>query len=231
MALPVLTYGAMIWGHVINTRTHKENLRRLNRLACNTIAGVRRSNPTRALEIIYDLPPLHLVIMRAGLRSYARLQGQLDRKLAGITSNSIKRNSHKMYWEKLASEANIELKNSDVICETIREKRFRVNLESFDGKMKHLRMSEYNVYTDGSRIDGQCGAGYSIYKYKTNIASNCANLPTTSTVFQAEIIGIKLACEELTKMQGERNIKYVKIFSDSQAAVAALDPSEMTAAH
>ena len=58
--------------------------------------------------------------------------------------------------------------------------------------------------------------------------SNCANLPTMSTVFQAEIIGIKLACEELTKMQGERNIKYVKIFSDSQAAVAALDSSEIT---
>ena len=54
-----------------------------------------------------------------------------------------------MYWEKLASEANIELKNSDVICETMREKKFSVNLESFDGKMKHLRMSEYNVYTDG----------------------------------------------------------------------------------
>ena len=118
--------------------------------------------------------------------------------------------------------------HSDVICETMQEKKFNVNLESFDGKMKHLRMSEYNVYTDGSRIDGQCGAGYSIYKYKTNIASNCANLPTTSTVFQAEIIGIKLACEELTKMQGEINIKYVKIFSDSQAAVAALDSSEIT---
>ena len=94
--------------------------------------------------------------------------------------------------------------------------------------MKHLRMSEYNVYTDGSRIDGQCGAGFSIYKYKTNIASNCANLPTTSTVFQAEIIGIKLACEELIKIQEERNVKYVKIFSDSQAAVAALDSNEIT---
>ena len=77
--------------------------------------------------------------MKAGLRSYTRLQGQLDRKLAGITSNAVKKNSHKMYWEKLASEANIELKNSDVICKTIREKKFRVNLESFDGKMKHLR--------------------------------------------------------------------------------------------
>ena len=47
-------------------------------------------------------------------------------------------------------------------------------------------------------------------------------------VFQAEIIGIKLACEEMIKIQAERNAKYVKIFSDSQAAVEALDSSKIT---
>ena len=73
----------------------------------------------------------------------------------GLKSLQAFKNSHKLYWEKLASESNIELKNSDVICETIREKKFRVNLESFDGKMKQLRMSEYNMYTDGSRTDRQ----------------------------------------------------------------------------
>ena len=66
MVSPVLTYGAMIWGHTINNKTTQEKLRRLNRLACNTIAAVRKSNPTRALEIIYDLPPFHLLIMKMG---------------------------------------------------------------------------------------------------------------------------------------------------------------------
>ena len=113
MVSPVLTYGDMIWGHAVNTKMCKDILRRLNRLACNTISGVRRSNPTRALEIIYDLPPLHLVIMRSGLRSYARLQGQLE-----CNSTQLKKNSHLHYWDKLASEANLELTNSDTICET-----------------------------------------------------------------------------------------------------------------
>ena len=48
---------------------------------------------------------------------------------------------------------------------------------------------------------------------------------TTSTVFQAEIIGIKLACEEMVKMYADKPFKYVKIFSDSQAAI---DSSEVT---
>ena len=67
----------MIWGHTINNKTTQEKLRRLNRLACNTIAAVRKSNPTRALEIIYDLPSLHLIIMKTGLRTYATVQGCL----------------------------------------------------------------------------------------------------------------------------------------------------------
>ena len=103
-----------------------------------------------------------------------------------------------------------------------------MNIKSFDGKMKHLRMAEYNVYTDGSRLEGNCGAGYSIYKYKSMVTSNSCNLPTTSTVFQAEIIGIKLACEEMVKMYADKPFKYVKIFSDSQAAIAAIDSSEVT---
>ena len=153
MLSPVLTYGAMIWGHTANSKTTQEKLRRLNRLACNTIAAVRKSNPTRALEIIYDLPPLHLLIMKMGLRTYARVQGQLDLKLDTAQSNMWKRNSHRKYWETLASKANLELKNTDTICETIREKYFKVNIGSFDGKKKHLRMAEYNVYTDGSRLE------------------------------------------------------------------------------
>ena len=85
-----------------------------------------------------------------GLRTYARVQGQLDLKLKAIQSNTWNNNSHRKYWETLASKANLELKNSDTICETMREKYFKVNNGSFDGKMKHLRLAEYNVYTDGS---------------------------------------------------------------------------------
>ena len=101
----------------------------------------------------------------------------------------------------------VELSNTDTITETMQEKYYKVNLKSFDGLMKHLRMAEYNVYTDGS-----CGAGYSIYWYRTQIGSNCANLPTTATVFQAEIVGIKLACEGMIALSRETTVKYVKFF-------------------
>ena len=47
-------------------------------------------------------------------------------------------------------------------------------------------------------------------------------------IFQAEIVGIKLACEEMIKIPDCTPFKNVTIFSDSQAAVVALDSNEVT---
>ena len=53
-------------------------------------------------------------------------------------------------------------------------------------------------------------------------------MPTAATVFQAEIIGIKLAYKEMVALNNETPVKYMKLFSDSQAAVAAIDSREVT---
>ena len=50
----------------------------------------------------------------------------------------------------------------------------------------------------------------------------------TPTVFQAEILGIKIACEQLLQDFDTYKPRYVKIFSDSQAAKLALDSLQLT---
>ena len=55
---PMLTYGAMIWGH--RAPFHIARLRRVNRMAINTFASFPKSTPTAALEIMLDVMPLHL---------------------------------------------------------------------------------------------------------------------------------------------------------------------------
>ena len=74
---PVMTYAALIWGHEIDHPYIKARLRKLNRLALNTITRVRRSSPTRGLEIIYGITPLQLPIYKEGLASYSRLHDQV----------------------------------------------------------------------------------------------------------------------------------------------------------
>ena len=75
---------------------------------------------------------------------------------------------------------------------------------------------------------GKCGAGYSIYKYRKQVYANSAQLPQVCTVFQAEMLEIKIACEQLLNNFDTYKPNYIKIFSDSQAAILALNNTEMT---
>ena len=118
--------------------------------------------------------------------------------------------------------------DTDIINESYRTKLFKINKDSFNGSNKHLKRSQFNLYTDGSKLEGKCGAGYSIYKYRKQVYGNSAQLPQVCTVFQAEILGIKIACEQLLNNFDTYKPKYIKVFSDSQAAILALDNTEMT---
>ena len=53
-------------------------------------------------------------------------------------------------------------------------------------------------------------------------------MPDTSTVFQAEIEAISHACQYALANLKELNIKYIKILSDSQAAIKALNKPRLT---
>jgi hypothetical protein len=66
-----LMYGSMVWGHM--ARKYEGQLRRLNRMAINTITHIPKSAPTRGLEVVLDIMPLHLAIEENGLAAFVRL--------------------------------------------------------------------------------------------------------------------------------------------------------------
>ena len=53
-------------------------------------------------------------------------------------------------------------------------------------------------------------------------------MPETSTVFQAEIAAINHACQYIIANYTELGTKYIKILSDSQAAILALNNPRIT---
>ena len=59
------------------------------------------------------------------------------------------------------------------------------------------------------------------------MSSSWFRLPDYATVFQAEITAISKAAEELMKLRSDR-MRYVKIFVDSQAAIAAVGNPRVT---
>ena len=88
--------------------------------------------------------------------------------------------------------------------------------------LQQLKIDNIAVYTDGSGLGGNDGYGYRIStnKNQTKIADSNCRPPSYSTVFQAEVVAITRACEQMKELN-IRN-KNIYIFSDSLSAINAL---------
>ncbi len=71
--LPMLSYGAIVWASSLSKQNNQTKLKKLQRLGLISIANVRKSTPTAALEIIYNIAPLHLQIQEKAINTYLRL--------------------------------------------------------------------------------------------------------------------------------------------------------------
>ena len=106
------------------------------------------------------------------------------------------------------------------------DKHLRVDKASLHGGKSKYLDSEITIYTDGSKIGGKVGSGFVIFKRKKVIFMQNARLPDKATVFQAELYAIFLAGRYIQATLTEQ-YKYIRIYSDSQAAILALDKNEI----
>ena len=216
---PMLSYGSMIWGH--RAPHHKDKLQRLNRMAINTFGRFPKSTPTAALEVMLDIAPLHLFCQQEGLAARTRLSGVVDIDWTGTTTNKTHNVSHLRHWAQALGDLNIDPSDNDRCSITKWSTGFRLNRDSFTGEAKHRHRTQYNIYTDGSRQDDQTGGGFVVYRQREVLWEDAFRLPDHATVFQAEVTAIKQAAIKLAGANPP-DLRYVKFFVDSQAALLAL---------
>ena len=216
---PMLCYGAMIWGH--RAPELIEKFRRINRMAMNTFANFPKSTPTAALEIMLDVQPLHLFCVQEAVSARVRLTNVLEFGWHGTSHTKTHAVSHMKFLEDKLDKYGVNTKNTDK-CNALKwNMGYKINRDSFDGRAKHRQPTQVNVFTDGSKLDDQTGAGLVIYKGRREIEHEWYKLPEGCTVFQAEVAAIAKAAQKLVQLQ-DGSIKYVKIFVDSQAAIQAI---------
>jgi ribonuclease HI len=224
---PKLTYASLAWGHKIQSKAMLTKIKALDRLAIRSMATISRKCPQASLEILVDLIPVDLMVLKTGLAAYHRLKRVLPSPGMNISyKNKLHSTPHLQYWESQSDSLRMNLQTTDQCEETIWEKSYHVNLDSFDGDKKHRKHSEYTAYTDGSKTVHGTGAGFVIY-HKKEIINYCSiKLNDNATVFQAEIAAIKQAADYL---YATKDVKFVKILVDSQAALLALENKQVRA--
>ena len=213
---PMISYAAMTWAHAIEREELEEALRRLNRFAMNTIVKVPRSTPTRAMEIILDIPPLHLHLKKEGMAAFMRLKSQLPLQWDGIYPNLTYSVSHRRFWTYTVTDAGLlSDREMDECCVMRPTSQFTLDTSSFVDMDNSQSPLDVNVYTDGSKLDDKVGSGVYICGSKGTIEEKY-RISDNATVYQAELFAIQKAAQILNHMD---NLTTIKFYVDSQAAL------------
>ena len=120
----------------------------------------------------------------------------------------------------MTSSALGHQEDEETIFEYTENKNHSITIDQNKGRKKP-NLSEINIYMGGSKTKLGAGSGFVIMKGKSRlIHTQSINLPTTATIFQAELRTIREACSFILTIF--ENPTYIKIYCDSQAALKAL---------
>ena len=219
---PALSYASNIWCTNL-TESKKNELRKINRLACLMIGKVQKSTtPTAGLEVIYDIEPLHIYLDRKAVSTILRLRNKIRNFWSG--EGKTKRKGHLKIWEQKIKQWNLlqdfnRLGMDDKQEIKIWIKRFKLN--ELIKKQWSEDLDKVYIYTDGSKTKDGVGFGYFI-KSLRGTCKEAFKLGDHNLVFQAEILAIK----EAASLASDRFYNEdIIIRSDSQAAIMAINSS------
>ena len=193
VVLPRLSYGCLSWGNAVTTKAMVNKINFINRLTAGMLSNTRNSTPRVALEVMYDLILIPLVIKREAMASFVRNREALRDETRGHSAKS-----HIQRWEQLAETWQLNKEDSDRTSYNIWEKLYKVNDKSYTTATERMR-AQINIYTDGSKMDEHTGCGSKINTYNTD----SIRLPDYTTVCQAEVLAIRLAMIEVRQHLGE----------------------------
>ena len=217
--IPTLLHGCHAFGDQAQTKNIKAKLSSLNRLACLMMAPVAPTTGTTALEVLYDIMPLHCLIEQKASEIMARICDRIPVTWDGL--GKLSKNGTIRRWKTRLPKIAKNITITDMIPKELYEERnFKVVTNTKRDQFKEE--DGIAVYTDGSVLNGK-NVGCGIYIVIPNEVSYKVShrLNDFSTIFQAEVTALKMAAELLT--QEERSENTINFYSDSLSALQALN--------
>ena len=184
----------------------------------STFCSIPKSTPSKFLEIALNIMPLTLHCQKEGLLAFIRLKGVLEFGWLGSSRQKTYANSHMKFWTGLADAIEGTSDERDRVKEVVWERNFHTDITSNPNDIV-ISHDGCNIYSDGSKIDERVGAGFIVLENKVVTWYENVRLPDSATVFQAEIVAIRLAA---THARNKTNVNKFLFFIDSQAAILAL---------
>ncbi len=209
MVRPMITHGCLVWANKLKDNQIKK-LRSLQRMALLSITKSMRSTPSVGLEVAVGMIPLHIHAKTLARQAQLRNRDNIVDRWSGV--------GHRERGHRFSLERDLEpiCPRAFPVDSTKRERSWMLN--------EVLEEEDIMLFTDGSKIGGNAGAGWAICCGDTLTAEESVNLGDKATVFQAEVIAIQRGLEWVCE-NCEPGVK-LGIRSDSQAAIQAIFATE-----
>ncbi|GBL83728.1 Retrovirus-related Pol polyprotein from type-1 retrotransposable element R1 [Araneus ventricosus] len=183
-----LLYGASVWGGAI-TKTQADRLHSIQRVFLIKFLRGYRTTSTNVLNVLSGIPPLHITAEA----EFKKFQIWVRRS-----------NTYNEIIDSIELDSNINIKNmpSD---------------QKFISPPEKLDTPDFEVYTDGSRMEDETGLAVCTFQENNNIHNFLFKLKNYNSVFQAELAAIKYAANWAFNNQFKINV-----FTDSLSSIMAL---------
>ena len=214
---PRITYASLVWWPKTKERGAQDKLEKLQRLATLSITGAMRSTPTKALEALLFMLPLHQFIQLEAEKSALRIKRLLKLFAGDLTGH--------LNILKTIRINPLVTNNEDWMEKRYNfERRYQIvkpERDVWERGGPDLRPGSIVFYTDGSKMNDRVGAG--VTGPGVDLSIPMGRWPT---VFQAEVQAI-LECSVICLRRKYRHSN-ICIMSDSQAALNALKSATCT---
>lgn len=209
--VPRVTYGSVVWWPRAQLVTTGKHLERVQAMLLRGMTGAYAKTPRAALFVALGLMPLHIEVKKAAVRTTARL------KVLGEW-----RGDHGGHGAIGGVPCIRELQSDTdrIVEELVFERRFSVRSTAREEWTtgSHPALAGSTVwYTDGSKSEGNTGSAAWGPAQSTSLTGSAG---PGATVFQSEILAIKMCVDELLRRRtrGRR----ISICADSWAALCSL---------
>ncbi|GBM55300.1 hypothetical protein AVEN_272367-1 [Araneus ventricosus] len=183
-----LLYGASVWGGAL-TKQQVDRLHSIQLIFLLKFTRAYRTTSTNVLNTLTGIPPLHVV---------AKTEFIKFRIWAG----------HANFYTDILG--NIQLDNNISIKNIPSSSKFIILNENISN-------ADFEVYTDGSRIEDETGFAVCIFQENNNIENHLYKLKSHNSVFQVELAAIHCAAN----WAASKNVS-INIHTDSLSSIAAI---------
>ncbi|XP_045451643.1 uncharacterized protein LOC123660631 [Melitaea cinxia] len=194
---PVILYAAAVWAPAVDKLGVRKRLNAVQRGFAQKLCRAYRTTSLNSALLLAGILPLDLRVREAATLYEAR---------RGVPQ--------RVTGDREVERMTSALRSPHPACHIDLEFKCLVDQEQFNANSDN----NYNIFTDGSKIEGKVGAALSVWNGAAEATTLKLGLPSYCTVYQAELLAICRAA----RMAADDLAGSVGIYSDSSSALLTL---------